>query len=178
MNSIFYDSHAIPDNLYNGVVQNIENIHRCRAPAGIPGNNVPRNVSVHRGGSIIKGGKDKILYLKESGFGKSIDVSYPMFQCAKSSTNIYQMRKIPKFLAKFILHLRMLVKKHCGNRAINVDRMFNVIICNNYTENIHQINAHRDDERWLEHNELNKEGEPCASIIASLTLCRMVNQRF
>tara|TARA_B100000925_G_C22005218_1_gene473335 strand:- start:2526 stop:3533 length:1008 start_codon:yes stop_codon:yes gene_type:complete len=170
MNRVFYIDDAIPSSILTGVKKNIENIPWCRAPAGIPGNTVPRNVSVLGDGKIIKGNDKLVLYKTEKDFGKSFNVSYPMFQCAKSSSNIYHMRRIPYHLARFVLHLRKKVKELYKDRCRNVDRMFNVVICNNYTENIHQINAHRDDERWLEHNEIGDDGNPCASIIASLTL--------
>ena len=73
-------------------------------------------------------------------------------------------------MAKVILRLRELVREKYGDKATNIDKMFNIAICNFYTEREHKINEHRDDERWLEFNELDSQGNPCASIvIASMT---------
>ena len=47
--------------------------------------------------------------------------------------------------------------------------MFNIAICNFYTEKEHRINEHRDDERWLEKNFI-KNDKLDSSIIASFTL--------
>uniref|UniRef100_A0A6C0JEC2 Fe2OG dioxygenase domain-containing protein n=1 Tax=viral metagenome TaxID=1070528 RepID=A0A6C0JEC2_9ZZZZ len=170
MNRVFYQDKIIPSHLLEHVKSDIANIPWCRAPAGIPGNYAPRNVSVLGNGNIIRKSGKKVFYIREMGFGKTNTVSYPLFQCAKSSTANYEMRKIPLGLAKLILHLRTVVKELYGSSVKNVDRMFNIIICNNYTEASHQISGHRDDERWLEKNELDSNGKPCASIIASLTL--------
>ena len=80
------------------------------------------------------------------------------------------MQEFPKSIQSMVLHLRTMVAKIYGNKAINIDSMFNVAVCNYYTEDRHQISAHKDDERWLELNELDKSNNPCASIIASLTM--------
>ena len=72
-------------------------------------------------------------------------------------------------MAKVILRLRELVREKYGDKAANIDKMFNIAICNFYTEREHKINEHRDDERWLEFNELDSQGNPCASGIASMT---------
>ena len=43
--------------------------------------------------------------------------------------------------------------------------MFNVCVCNFYTEDRHKIADHRDDERWLQFNQLDDKNNPFASII-------------
>lgn len=169
MERIHYKSDIIPKKLYKGITDEISNLPWCRAPSGIPGNTVPRNVSVLGDGTIIKGGSKLICYHSEE--GKLIDsVSYPLFQCDKTSSAQFRVRRIPINLAKFVIHLRKCVKKIYGDNVVDINRMFNIIICNNYTCHEHQISAHRDDERWLQCNEIDNDGNKCASIIASLTL--------
>lgn len=169
MERIHYRRNIIPDLLETGMKKEISKFNWCRAPSGMPGNKVPRNVFVLGDGSVIKGSDKLICYHSEDG-RRLKDVSYPLFQCDKTSSATYSVRRIPNNIAKFILHLRKCVKEIYGENAVDVDRMFNVIICNNYTSHEHQISAHRDDERWLQHNETDKEGNRFASIIASLTL--------
>ena len=159
--------HYIPDFLsleQNDIIDEIKKLNWCRPPSGIPGNRTPRNVAVLGNGSIIDN-QGKLIETSVSSLEKT---SYPLYQCAKDSYGIYQMRPIPIHLRKFILRLRTLVKEKFKNRAVNVDNMFNVIVCNYYTEHNHQINAHKDDERWLVNNTL-VDGE-MTSLIASLTL--------
>ena len=109
----------------------------------------------------------KIILRKNRPFGRT--VGYPLFQSCKDCTAIYKTNKFTGEMAKVILRLRELVREKYGDKAINIDKMFNIAICNFYTEREHKINEHRDDERWLEFNELDSQGNPCASIIASMT---------
>jgi hypothetical protein len=110
----------------------------------------------------------KLFYVKERNYPKI--TSYPLYQCAKNSSCEYVMNKIPKNLCKLIVILRNLVVNSYGNKAIDVDNMFNVCVCNYYTEDKHQIAGHCDDERWLKFNQLDSSNNVFASIIASLTL--------
>ena len=93
-----------------------------------------------------------------------------MFQTAKDCSVIYKPNTIPPNINKFILILRDHVRQLYGNSVIDVDDMFNIAVCNFYTDHSHQISAHRDDERWLVPNQLDSDGTPLASIIASLTI--------
>jgi len=139
----------------------------CVPPAGIPGNNPPRNVAViGNNQSIVDDGDGNVQF---EGLAIS-ETSYPLYQCAKNSSAIYKTRIFPPNIAKLVLRLRALVREKYEDRVVNVDKMFNVGVCNFYTENRHSVSAHRDDERWLEHNQLDKHGKPYASIIASLTI--------
>lgn len=96
-------------------------------------------------------------------------VSYPLYQCSKNSYASYTMLPISNIFSKIILQLRDLVRETYYDRVIDIDSMFNVIVCNYYTVDSHQISDHRDDERWLKFNELDNSSNPEASIIASLT---------
>ena len=171
MNPIFYHNDAIPRELFPGVRAEAISLPWCRPPSGIPGNRTPRNVavlgdgsSVYKDSSTSSGTK---LVMNRS-FGE--DVTYPLFQSCKDCSAHYKTRKLSPFICKLILHMRELVKKDYGDKVINVDNMFNIAICNYYTEKEHKINAHKDDERWLERNQLDDNGKPVASIIASLTI--------
>ena len=168
MNQIHYVRDALTPELIKNVMDESLKIPWCKPPAGIPGNHPPRNVCVLGDGSSIKKIKETIYRTKKAYFPKN--VSYPLFQCYKSSTAHYEMRSIPKYTSQLILKLREIVKEKYGRNAVNVDNMFNVVVCNYYTEDSHRISDHRDDERWLEFNELDNIGNPVASIIASLTL--------
>ena len=86
---------------------------------------------------------------------------YIQFQSSKDCS-AHQDKKISPYICKPILHMRELVKKDYGNTAINVGTV-NIAICNFYTEKEHKINAYKDDERWLERNQLDREGNPSAS---------------
>ena len=165
---IFYENNVMDPKMLSKVISESLEIPWCLPPAGIPGNHPPRNVGVLGDGSTIKHRKNKLYYSKPENY--PIVTSYPLYQCAKNSSAIYKMRPISKYISKLILHLRTLVKKHYRENVINVDKMFNVVVCNYYTQDRHQISAHCDDERWLEKNQLNSEGIPSASIIASLSL--------
>ena len=171
MNPTFYHDNAVPRELFSGLRNEAIELPWCRPPSGIPGNRTPRNVAVLGDGSDVyydnSSSQDTKLVMNRK-FGH--DVSYPLFQCAKDCTAHYKTRKLSPFICKLILHMRELVRQNYGDRAINVDKMFNIAICNFYTEKEHKINAHKDDERWLERNQLDKDGKPVASIIASLSL--------
>ena len=171
MNPTFYHDNAVPRELFSGLRNEAIGLPWCRPPSGIPGNRTPRNVAVLGDGSDVyydsSSSTDTKLVMNRK-FGN--DVTYPLFQCAKDCSAHYKTRKLSPFICKLILHMRELVKQNYGDRVINVDKMFNIAICNFYTEKDHKINAHKDDERWLERNQLDKDGNPVASIIASLTL--------
>lgn len=153
--------------LLKNITQECIDLPWCQPPAGIPGNYPPRKVSVLGNGERI---------INVNGIPKKIksqypeSVAYPLFQCAKNGSAIYKMRKFPKYLSQLIINLRKMVKSKYKHKAINIKKMFNVAVCNYYDEDCHQIAAHRDDERWLEFNEINNDGELSASIIASLTI--------
>tara|TARA_B100000524_G_scaffold317094_1_gene195972 strand:- start:1141 stop:2148 length:1008 start_codon:yes stop_codon:yes gene_type:complete len=145
------------------IIDEIKNLKWCRPPSGIPGNRTPRNVAVIGDGSkISKNGNIVSTPLSNIEY-----TSYPLFQCNKDSYGIYRKESIPPHLCKFILKLRDIVKKKYGSRVNDVDNMFNVVVCNYYTEKQHQINAHKDDERWLVKN-MNNDGN-MSSLIASLS---------
>jgi len=171
MNPTFYHDNAVPRELFSGLRNEAIGLPWCRPPSGIPGNRTPRNVAVLGDGSDVyydsSSSTDTKLVMNRK-FGN--DVTYPLFQCAKDCSAHYKTRKLSPFICKLILHMRELVNQNYGDRVINVDKMFNIAICNFYTEKDHKINAHKDDERWLERNQLDKDGNPVASIIASLTL--------
>jgi len=164
---IYYINNVMSPELLSKVIKEIKNIQWARPPAGIPGNYPPRYVGVLGDGSNVSSKGNKIFYKKQSNFSNT--TSYPLFQCAKNSSAHYKMNKIPPNLVKLITILRQLIKKNYGNDAININDMFNVCVCNFYTEDNHQIADHRDDERWLTFNEINN-GNLSASIIASLTI--------
>ena len=171
MNPTYYHNNAIPRELFSGVRDEAISLPWCRPPSGIPGNRTPRNVAVLGDGSTVyknSSSPSGTRLVMNRPFGK--DVVYPLFQSSKDCSAHYKTRKLSPFICKLILHMRELVKKDYGDKAINVDNMFNIAICNFYTEKEHKINAHRDDERWLERNQLDKSGNPVASIIASLTI--------
>ena len=168
MNSIFYKEDCLDLNLLNRLGPTLLNLPWCRPPSGIPGNRTPRNVAVLGDGSNVKlNSLGKISLQNSRPFGKT--VAYPLFQCAKDCSGIYKTNRFTPEIAEVILTLRKLVKQKYGKKVVNVDKMFNIAICNFYTEKEHKINEHRDDERWLEFNELDKNGKPSASIIASMT---------
>lgn len=128
------------------VGQDACNLDWCIPPAGIPGNHPPRNVAV-------LGCPDTTTH-----------VYYPLFQTAKSCYAKYSMKPFTDNLNSLVLLLRNKVKELYGSNATNIERMFNVAVCNYYTEDRHQIAAHRDDERWLERNMSDS-----SSLIASFT---------
>ena len=165
MTNIFYKENVF--NNSNAIVKESINLPWCKPPSGIPGNNPPRNVCVLGDGSSIVGTIDHPKHKKYCRYPKN--VSYPLYQCAKNSYASYTMRPIPNTFSKIILQLRDIVRATYQDKVIDVDSMFNVIVCNYYTEDSHQISDHRDDERWLKFNELDSCGNPVASIIASLT---------
>ena len=167
MNRISYKDNAIGEDLLKNVLEDSINLPWCKPPSGIPGNNTPRNVCVLGNGSTISGSFETPKQKKCINYPNQ--VSYPLFQTAKSSTAIYNMRSIPHSISKLIILIRQYVKEIYGSSVIDLDTMFNVVVCNYYTEDSHQISDHRDDERWLKFNEI-KDGKPNASIIASLTL--------
>lgn len=145
------------------LIREIKHLNWCRPPSGIPGNRTPRNVAVLGDGSVI----NKLGELQKTAISEINEVSYPLFQTAKDSYAIYDKIPIPLHLRQFILKLRQIVRNTYGDSAKNIDSMFNVIVCNYYSESKHQISAHQDDERWLVKN-LEKNGEH-TSLIASLT---------
>ena len=171
MNPTYYHDNAIPRELFSGVRHEAITLPWCRPPSGIPGNRTPRNVAVLGDGSSVYKDNSTSTGTKlvmNRLFGD--EVVYPLFQSSKDCSAHYKTRKLSPYICKLILHMRELVKKNYGNTAINIDNMFNIAICNFYTEKEHKINAHKDDERWLERNQLDREGNPAASIIASLTI--------
>ena len=169
LSNVFYHPKILDHNELVNLTKELKQLPWCIPPSGIPGNNPPRFVAALGDGSRIAGTHSKILYIKNKRYPKT--VAYPAFQCAKSSSAMYNMRRIPLKLAKLIIKLRQLVKSSYGDLAIDIDKMFNVCVCNYYTENRHQIAAHKDDERWLRFNEkpASNDGSD-ASIIASLTI--------
>lgn len=169
MPKVTYKENFIEDTTFlNDVLSDAQNLKWCLPPAGIPGNNPPRYVSVFGNGATIRDDQTSNLVNKPNFYPK--EVAYPMYQCAKSSSCIYNLQPIPKNLSKLILYMRNSVRDIYGSDIIDVDNMFNVGVCSLYTEKIHRISEHRDDERWLYKNELDAHGKPIASIIASLTL--------
>ena len=171
MNPIYYHDNAIPRDLFSGIRSEAIGLPWCRPPSGIPGNRTPRNVAVLGDGSNVYNDNTSPSGTKlvmDRKFGN--DVVYPLFQCAKDCSAHYKTKKLSPVICKLILHMRDLVKQNYGDKVINVDNMFNIAICNFYTEKEHKINAHRDDERWLEKNQLDDKGNAVASVIASLTL--------
>ena len=164
---MYYETNVMPSRLLEKVVQEVKNLPWSRPPAGIPGNYPPRYVAALGDGSNVSSKANKVFYKKQPNFPDT--TCYPIFQCAKNSSAHYRMNKIPPNLVRLITILRQLVKKNYGDNAINTNDMFNVCVCNFYTEDSHQIADHRDDERWLAFNEINS-GKLSASIIASLTI--------
>ena len=75
------------------------------------------------------------------------------------------MNKITPNLVKLITKIRKLVTASYNKYAHNVDNMFNVCVCNYYTQKQHKISAHRVDERWLQKNLTNKHDNSKSSII-------------
>jgi hypothetical protein len=167
MNRIFYKDNALDKEFLKNVLEESQNLPWCKPPAGIPGNNPPRNVCVLGNGSTVIGTPGSPKYKTSCNYPKN--VSYPLYQSAKSSCGVYRMRPIPLNISKLIIKIRGYVKKFYNKSAIDIESMFNVVVCNYYTEDSHQISDHRDDERWLKFNEITN-GEKNASIIASLTL--------
>jgi len=167
MTNIFYKKNVFNSSILDTIVEKSIDLPWCKPPSGIPGNNPPRNVCVLGDGSTIVGTITKPRQKKYLKYPKN--VSYPLYQCAKNSSASYVMRPIPHTFSKIILQLRNIVKTTYKDKVIDVDNMFNVIVCNYYTEDSHQISDHRDDERWLKFNELDSDGVPSTSIIASLT---------
>ena len=166
-NPTYYHKNVMNPTLLDKVTKEVLNLNWCRPPSGIPGNNPPRYVCALGDGSRIKY-KKRLFYIRQKKFPKI--TSYPLYQCAKNSSCEYLMKKIPRNLCKLIVILRKLVKDSYGDRVIDIDNMFNVCVCNYYTENKHQIAGHCDDERWLKFNQLDSRNNPYASIIASLTI--------
>ena len=160
---VHYQSEVIPTNIYDDMMSEISNLRWCRPPSGIPGNRTPRNVAVIGDGS-------NILSDSTHDISPYTNFAYPLFQTAKDCSAIYDPNPIPPSISKFIPILRNHVKQLYGDTVIDTDSMFNVVVCNYYTDHSHQINAHRDDERWLKPNQLDDTGKPMASIIASLTI--------
>lgn len=168
MNSIFYSENTLPSRLLNNLEKSLLKLPWCRPPSGIPGNRTPRNVAVLGDGSTVKLlNNGKVTLVNSRPFGRK--VAYPLFQSSKDCSALYKTNKFTSEISQTIIRLREIVKEKYGNKAINIDKMFNIAICNFYTEKEHKINEHRDDERWLEFNELDKNGDPCASIIASMS---------
>lgn len=150
--NIFYDTKACPcDDMYKNLKKELVNLDWCRPPSGRFPNKTPRYVCV----------------LGDMGLKH---VSYPMFQTDKDCVAIYKTRPFPDIFKQYIKLLKIKVKYLYKDKAQDIDNMFNVAICNLYTEKQHKISAHRDDERWLSLNELDKNKKPCHSIIASLTI--------
>lgn len=164
MNGIHYIPNVLNLSRDQGILNEINDLNWCRPPSGLPGNRTPRNVAVLGDGSKIIG----INQIKETNLSLIGNTSYPLFQTSKDSYGIYKMNRIPKHLSNFIVKLRKLVQIKYGKQATNIDSMFNVIVCNYYTESHHQISAHRDDERWLIKNIENNGSR--SSLIASLTI--------
>ena len=173
MNPTYYTDNAIPRELYTRLLCEARSLPWCRPPSGIPGNRTPRNVAVLGDGSTVysncsqSGESSACLKMKRD---IPDEVVYPMFQSCKDCSAHYKTRPLTPAISELILHLRAIVRKQFRETVVNVDEMFNIAICNYYTEKDHKINEHRDDERWLTHNQLDSSGNPCASIIASLTL--------
>ena len=165
---VHYTDNAIPSDIYDNVISEIKSLNWCRPPSGIPGNRTPRNVAVLGDGTNIVKTDTGIDHV--SGHIPTSTFAYPLFQTSKNCSAIYESNPIPDYISQFIICLRDSVRSFYGDTVIDVDNMFNVVVCNYYTEHSHQINAHRDDERWLSHNQLGSDGKPCASIIASLTI--------
>lgn len=151
---INYNSCVFDSDEYSTFKSEMLNLNWCRPPSGIPGNKTPRYVSV--------------LGDADGKYGNTI--AYPMFQTCKDCSNVYKLNPMSNNLQNLTKKLKKMVKDVYGRYAINVDSMFNVAVCNYYTQPQHKINAHRDDERWLDKNELDINGNPIASIIASFTL--------
>jgi hypothetical protein len=169
MNSIHYINNALSSELYSKLRANVLNLKWCRPPSGIPGNRTPRNVAVLGDGSDILStcnGKSTSA-IKSRPFGDT--VAYPLFQSCKDCSAVYELNPFSSTFRDVIIHLRKLVRLKYGLAAQNIDKMFNIAICNFYTEKEHRINEHRDDERWLEKNFI-KEDKLDSSIIASFTL--------
>lgn len=173
MNSTYYTDNAIPRDLYNRVLREAQSLPWCRPPSGIPGNRTPRNVAVLGDGADIYSSSSQsgtqTPYLKNSR-NMTNEVVYPMFQSCKDCSAHYKTRPITPAICELIQHFRQLVQINFGDSVDDVDKMFNIAICNFYTEKDHKINEHRDDERWLIRNQRNSRGELSASLIASLTL--------
>ena len=167
MTNIFYKENVFNNSTLNAIIKESINLPWCKPPSGIPGNNPPRNVCVLGDGSSILGTIEQPKHKKYCRYPK--DVAYPLYQCAKNSYASYTMRPISHIFSNIILQLRDIIKNKYKDKVIGVDNMFNVVVCNYYTEDSHQISDHRDDERWLKFNELDSIGNPVASIIASLT---------
>ena len=148
----------------NKLMNEIRNLNWCRPPSGIPGNWTPRYVAVMGDGSSV----DNMGNLIDTSISSIMNTSYPLYQCNKKSYGIYNMIPITYNLRKLIVKMRNIVMKQYGSSVKNVNSMFNVIVCNYYTQNSHQINAHKDDERWLVKN-IETNGEK-SSLIASVTL--------
>lgn len=166
---IHYATDAIPSDNYDAVLSDIKSLNWCRPPSGIPGNRTPRNVAVLGDGTSIRDVDGSIAYVPRPDYPYD-NLAYPLFQTSKDCTGVYTPNRIPLSIAGLILSMRERVRKLFGDTVIDVDNMFNVVVCNYYTEHAHQINAHRDDERWLQHNQLDADGNPASSIIASLTI--------
>lgn len=166
---VFYKQNFIDTTDYGQTLNDIKNLNWCRPPSGIPGNRTPRNVAVLGDGSTVRLVNGKIAYFYDRQITGD-KFAYPMFQTAKNCTAVYNKNKIPNSIGKLIIKLRKLVNEFYGDTAINTKDMFNVAVCNYYTEHQHSINAHRDDERWLELNQKDVHGNLKASIIASLTI--------
>ena len=172
MNPTYYTDNAVPRHLYDRVLCEARNLPWCRPPSGIPGNRTPRNVAVLGDGSTVYSDSSSYTGKATLKMDRKIpdEVAYPMFQSCKDCTAHYRMRPLTPAISELILHLRDIVREQFRETVVDVDEMFNIAICNYYTEKDHKINEHRDDERWLTHNQLDSNGNPCASIIASLTL--------
>ena len=132
---VFYHKNVLkPEDLQN-TIEEVKNLNWCIPPAGIPGNHPPRYVSVLGDGSRVLHNKNKIIYFKQKSFPEH--TSYPLYQCAKNSSGIYKMNKITPNLVKLITKIRKLVTTSYNKYAHNVDDMFNVCVCNYYTQKQH-----------------------------------------
>ena len=166
-NNIQYCKDFLDPNLLQKVGSDVLKFDWCIPPAGIPGNHPPRNVAVLGNGSNIKKMKNGGIMKIRSKYPES--VCYPLFQCAKICYGKYTMKPFTHHMNKLVLLLRKRATELYGDNLVNVNSMFNVAVCNFYTEDRHQISGHRDDERWLEKNIIGKDSETESSLIASFT---------
>lgn len=166
-NNIQYCKDFLDPNLLQKVGIDALKFDWCIPPAGIPGNHPPRNVAVLGNGSNVTQMKNGRIMKIRSKYPET--VCYPLFQCAKICYGKYTMKPFTHHMNKLVLLLRKRATELYGDKLVNVNRMFNVAVCNYYTEDRHQISGHRDDERWLEKNIIGKDSETESSLIASFT---------
>lgn len=166
-NNIKYCPNFLDPNLLQKVGRDAYNLDWCIPPSGIPGNCTPRNVAVLGNGSNVTQMKSGGIMKIKSKYPEN--VCYPLFQCAKICYGKYRMKPFTHHMNKLVLLLRRRAKELYGDKLVNVNSMFNVAVCNFYTEDRHQISGHRDDERWLKKNIIGKDSETDSSLIASFT---------